>query len=414
MTATVTGLLEDIVDVGRDNARGGYSRFVFTPVEHTLREWFQSEAARRSLDVEVDGNGVLWAWRHARHGTLDGAVVTGSHLDSVPGGGAYDGPLGVASGLAALDLLDARDATGRERALGIAVFPEEEGSRFGIACLGSRLLAGLITPERALGLRDADGTSFAEAMRAAGLDPRNVGPDLDRLAALSAFVELHVEQGRGLVDVGKPVAVGTSIIGHGRWRITVSGQGDHAGTTLMEDRRDPMVAAAGVVLEVRSAAAAVPGARATVGRLVPVPGGTNVIPSRVELWVDVRHQEDTVTAALVDEIRARADEISAAEGCAVSIVEESLSRTTSFSRDLSTQFASALDGAPMLATGAGHDAGVLAARMRTAMLYVRNPTGVSHSPEEHAEPADCEAGAVALADVLQGLLQAPRAAGPNS
>lgn len=140
---TVAGLLAEIADIGRDPARGGYSRPVFSSAEMTLREWSIGHASRRGLEVETDRNGIIWAW-HAPAGRT-GAVVTGSHLDSVPGGGAFDGPLGVASALVALDKIGGI-APGRPRA--IAVFPEEEGSRFGVACLGSRLITGAITPER--------------------------------------------------------------------------------------------------------------------------------------------------------------------------------------------------------------------------------------------------------------------------
>jgi N-carbamoyl-L-amino-acid hydrolase len=403
----VSTLLRDIADVGRDPVRGGYSRFVYSDAERTLREWFAGEAQRRSLDLETDRNGVLWAWRPAADGSLTHAVVTGSHLDSVPGGGAYDGPLGVASAFHALDVLDARGATGQDRALAVAAFPEEEGGRFGVACLGSRLMTGSIDPDRARALMDADGTTFAEASSAAGIDPDRLGPDEDRLRQISAFVELHVEQGRGLVDLGRPVAVGSSILGHGRWRITLLGEGNHAGTTLMGERRDPMVAAASVVLAVRDVAATHPDARATVGRIVPVPGGTNVIASRVDLWLDVRHPDDDVTRALVARIGERAGSLAAAEGCQVSLVEESVSPTTVLDEGLRSRVATVLPDAPVLATGAGHDAGVLGQVLPTAMLFVRNPTGISHAPAEHAEEQDVDEGGRVLAEVLEDLLSAP-------
>jgi beta-ureidopropionase / N-carbamoyl-L-amino-acid hydrolase len=188
-----------------------------------------------------------------------------------------------------------------------------------------------------------------------------------------------VEQGRGLADLGQPVAVASSMLGHGRWRLTVTGQGNHAGTTLMADRADPMLAAAGAVLAVRELARAVPDARATVGRLVPVPGGTNVIASRVELWLDVRHPDEAVAAELVARIHDRARTVAAAEGCAAELREESMSPTMHFDPTLRDELRTVLPHAPVLATGAGHDAGVLAARIRTGMLFVRNPTGVSHS-----------------------------------
>lgn len=403
VTTTVTSLMSAIAGVGTDSTRGGYSRPVYSAAEVELREWFLAEAAARGLDTETDRNGIIWAWWNPAGHPLEGAVVTGSHLDSVPGGGAFDGPLGVASALVAVDRLRARGLRPR-RALALTVFPEEEGSRFGRACLGSLLLTGAMDPATAAGLTDDDGTTYAELCVANGLDPARLGRDEEALRRIGRFVELHVEQGRGLIDLGNPVAVASSIIGHGRWRVTFTGQGNHAGTTLLADRRDPMIPASRTVLDVRRISRVYRGARATVGRIVPTPGGTNVIASRVDLWLDVRHPDDAVTARIVHEITEAASMAAVHEGCESTIVQESLSGSVSFDPVFRDRLLDELPGVPVLATGAGHDAGVLAAHVPTAMLFVRNPSGVSHSPEEHVEDADAERGAEALADVLADLL----------
>ncbi|MGL3806566.1 allantoate amidohydrolase [Paeniglutamicibacter sp. R2-26] len=422
--STVNSLLAAISDEGRDARRGGYSRPVYSSAEITLREWFSAEARARGLEVTTDANGIIWAWwdlpGHAGdEASRRGALVTGSHLDSVPGGGAFDGPLGVASALAAFDVLAAREAAGnlvRHRALALTVFPEEEGSRFGVACLGSRLLTGAIDPAKALNLRDAQGNTFADVAAAHGLDPARMGRDDAALARIGDFIELHVEQGRGLNSAeftdqagrGPAIAVGDSILGHGRWRLSFSGQGNHAGTTLMGDRADPMVAAAQTIVAVRQAAAAQENARATVGRLEPVPGGTNVIASRVDMWLDVRHPDDAVTAMLVERIHGQAQRLAAFEGCTVNLTEESFSNTVHFDAGLTRALAGSVrrlvPDAPLLPTGAGHDAGVLAGHVPSGMLYVRNPSGISHSPEEYVEHDDADAGVAALADALEDLL----------
>ncbi|WP_245901165.1 allantoate amidohydrolase [Prauserella shujinwangii] len=391
-------MLAEIADIGCDRRRGGYSRHVFDGAERELRGWFADHAARLGLDTETDRNGNVWAW----WGTPGpGAVVTGSHLDSVPGGGAFDGPLGVASALTAVGALRARGGT-PARPLAVVVFAEEEGGRFGVPCLGSRLLTGAIDAEAARNLRDPEGVTFAEAARAAGLDPARIGPDPEALGRIGTFVELHVEQGRGLIDLGSPVAVGSTVIAHGRWRFTFTGQGNHAGATPLSDRRDPMLPAAATVAAVRRLAAGVPDARATVGRLVPSPGGTNVIASTVDLWLDARVPGGG-TQALVDDITAAARAAAADEGCALTVRQESCSDTVAFDDRLRAELGGLLGGVPELATGAGHDAAILAPHVPSAMLYVRNPTGVSHAPEEHAEPADVERGAAALTDVLEHL-----------
>ncbi|MGJ7906845.1 allantoate amidohydrolase [Actinopolyspora sp. H202] len=399
--STPSELLADIERIGRDRGRGGYSRHVFDSPEHELREWFVEQAARRGLEVVPDGNGNLWAWWSGPGvaGPGDGAVATGSHLDSVPGGGEFDGPLGVVSALSAVDRLRA-EGFRPGRPLALVVFAEEEGGRFGLPCLGSRLAAGTVAPERVLGLRDASGTTLAEAMRAAGKNPDRTGPDESNLARVSRFLELHVEQGRGLVHRGHPVGVASTMLAHGRWRFRFTGQGNHAGATPLGDRRDPMLPASLLVAEARRVAAGYDDARATVGRIQPVPSGTNVIAASVDVWLDARAHTDADTRGMVDELHRRAGVLAAEEGCSVRLTEESYSDTVSFDGPLRDELTTMLD-APELPTGAGHDAGVLAARMPTGMLFVRNPTGVSHAPEEYAEPADCDAGAEALATVLR-------------
>ena len=396
---TASGLLDRIMDVGRDRARGGYSRHAFDPAEAELREWFTAEAGWLGLDVETDRNGNIWAW----WGTPGpDATVTGSHLDSVPGGGAFDGPLGVVSALDAVGILQRKGFT-PGKPFAVVVFAEEEGGRFGVPCLGSRLLTGSIDPDKARALRDPDGTTLADAASRAGYDPARFGPDQEALSRIGRFLELHVEQGRGLIDLDSPVAVGSTVIAHGRWRFSFRGQGNHAGATLLTDRRDPMLPAAATVAAVRRIASGVPDARATVGRLVPTPGGTNVIASTVDLWLDARVPGAGLTESLVEEIAGAAREAAAEEGCSVTVSKESYSDTVAFDGGLRDRLSGVLGGVPELPTGAGHDAAILAPHVPSGMLYVRNPTGISHSPEEFAEAADVDHGARALADVLEDL-----------
>lgn len=398
---TVAGLLGEIADVGRDGRRGGYSRHGFAPVDGELRTWFVEQAQRRGLDVRTDRNGNLWAW-WGRPGP--NAVITGSHLDSVPGGGAFDGPLGVAASLNAVDLLLA-DGFQPGRPLAIGVFSEEEGGRFGVPCLGSRLMTGSLDPDAARRLTDPDGITLAEAAASAGVDPARFGRDDEAMADIGCFVELHVEQGRAmdLLDGRPAVAVASSILAHGRWRFTVTGVGNHAGTTEIADRRDPMLPAAAAVLAARRSLGGRTGARATVGRLTPIPGGTNVIASSVDFWLDARAPEEAPVREVVEEITAAAKEAAVEEGCELSVRQESFGDPVLFDPVLRDRLAAELGGVPVLPTGAGHDAAILASRVPTAMLFVRNPTGISHAPAEHAEPADCEAGAAALARALESL-----------
>jgi N-carbamoyl-L-amino-acid hydrolase len=391
----------DLAGVGRDRLRGGYSRHAFDDADMQLRQWFIEQAERRGLEVENDRNGNIWAW-WGSPGT--GAVVTGSHLDSVPGGGAFDGPLGVVSGLLAIDELRVRGVS-PARPLAVACFAEEEGGRFGLPCMGSRLMTGAVDADQVRRLHDGEGVSVADAARKVGFDPSTMGPDPARLAAIGTFVELHVEQGRLLrsADASAIVGVGSEILAHGRWRITVTGQGNHAGTTRPADRKDPMIPAAAAVFAARRAITEHDGAVATVGRINPIPGGTNVIASAVQLWLDVRHESGTVTAAIVDSVVGAVRDEASAEGCTVMVQRESMVDRVSFDPGLGLQLSELL-AAPVIPTGAGHDAGVLSAHVPTAMLFVRNPSGVSHAPDEHADAADCLIGIGALADVLENLV----------
>ncbi|WP_270887117.1 allantoate amidohydrolase [Pedococcus sp. 5OH_020] len=393
----------DLQPVGRSAHSGGYRRFAWTRTDHDLREWFAGECTARGLDVTDDRMGNQWAWwgepdDAARRG--DKGVVTGSHLDSVPDGGAFDGPLGVVSAFAALDVL--RDNGFQPaRPIGIVNFVDEEGARFGVACAGSRVITGAMTADRARGLTDADGVTMAEALEAAGRDARHLGRDDETLGRIGAFVELHVEQGRGLVDLENPVAVATDIWPHGRWRLDFPGEANHAGTTRLEDRQDAMLGYAGAVLAAREAAIS-HGCVATIGKVEVTPGGVNAIPSAVTGWLDARGASPRAVRRAVADVRSMVEQAGG------HVTEESWTPSTPFDPALSDRVRDRLGGVPMLGTGAGHDAGILAnAGIRTAMLFVRNPTGVSHSPLEFAELSDCLEGVAALGAVLEDLAGAP-------
>ncbi|MFF8385188.1 allantoate amidohydrolase, partial [Streptomyces kanasensis] len=382
------------------HATGGYRRFAWTGADADCRLWFRMQAEARRLEYEVDRNGNQWAW--LGDPTAGDAVVTGSHLDSVPDGGAFDGPLGVVSAFAALDELRSRQVRFR-RPFAIVNFGDEEGARFGLACVGSRLTAGQLTKEAAHELRDADGVTLPRAMEAAGYDPDAIGPDPERLARIGAFVELHVEQGRALDLSGDPVGIASAIWPHGRWRYDFRGEANHAGTTRLADRRDPMLSYAQTVLAARREAE-LAGAVATFGKVSVEPNGVNAIPSVVRGWLDSRAADQTTLDRVVAGVEAAAREAADRQGVDLAVVRESFTPVVEFAHALRDELGKLLGGrVPVLGTGAGHDAGILSAAVPTAMLFVRNPTGVSHSPAEHATEDDCVAGVLALADVLEGL-----------
>ncbi|WP_435792265.1 allantoate amidohydrolase [Actinacidiphila glaucinigra] len=385
--------------IGRDSGSGGYRRYAWTGADTDCRAWFQAQAESRGLAYELDRNGNQWAW--LGDPAAGDAVVTGSHLDSVPDGGAFDGPLGVVSSFAALDELRARGAA-PAKPLAIVNFGDEEGARFGLACVGSRLTAGQLSAGKARELRDGDGVTLAQAMERAGHDPEAIGPDPERLARIGAFVELHVEQGRALADTPHAVGVASAIWPHGRWRFDFHGEANHAGTTRLEDRRDPMLTYANTVLAARKKAR-LAGALATFGKVGVEPNGVNAIASLVRGWLDSRAADEATLAEVVGEIERAAVERGERDGVRVEVTRESFTPVVEFAHGLRDELVKLLGEVPVLPTGAGHDAGILSEAVPTAMLFVRNPTGVSHSPAETATEDDCLAGVTALADVLEGL-----------
>jgi N-carbamoyl-L-amino-acid hydrolase len=394
-------LLSDLSPLGRDPATGGYHRSAWTAADAAARGWFRAAAAARDLRVTTDRNGNLWAWWGDPG---PGAVATGSHLDSVPDGGALDGPLGVAAAFAALDELGRRRVHPR-RALAVVAFADEEGARFGVPCVGSRLSTGALAPAAAAGLVDAGGVTLAAAVGDAGVDPTGLGAD-PMLATLSCFVECHLEQGRALGPLGAAVGVASAIHPHGRWRLELAGEANHAGTTLLADRRDPTLPLAAAVLAARDcAAAAGGGAVATVGRAALEPGATNAVAGRARGWLDVRAPTEDAVRTILDGVLATTRERADAEGVTLAVTEESWTARTAFDAALADRISAVLGDPPRLPTGAGHDAGVLAAVCPTAMIFVRNPTGVSHSPAETTSLDDCLAGAAALAAALTELLE---------
>jgi beta-ureidopropionase / N-carbamoyl-L-amino-acid hydrolase len=389
----------DLEALGLDAGTGGYSRFAWTREDSDLREWFAGECAGRGLDLTTDRMGNQWAWwgdPDAAVAAGDPGVVIGSHLDSVPNGGAFDGPLGVVGALAAVDQLR-HDGFTPARPVGVVNFADEEGSRFGVACAGSRVITGALGADRARGLTDHDGVSMAEAMQRAGRDPADLGRDDETLARIGSFVELHVEQGRRLVELGHSVGVGSDIWPHGRWRVDVPGEANHAGTTALAEREDAMLGLAATIIAARRAAEA-QGCVATVGKVHAVPNGVNAIASCATGWLDARGVDADAVLRVVSEVR---DVVADFDGL---VTQESWTPTTDFDPALVRRMATRLGGLPVLATGAGHDAGILANDgIRSAMLFVRNPTGVSHSPDEWASADDCLDGIAALADVVTDL-----------
>lgn len=368
--------LDELYAIG---GRPGANRPAFSQEEQRAHDLAAGWMRDAGLEVSTDRAGNLFGRLAGSRPQLP-EVWTGSHLDSVPRGGRFDGALGVVAGLEAVERLGPQGRT-----LTVVAFRDEEGWRFGRGCFGSRALAGQLEPGE-LDTRDADGIALGEVV---------APPDGGWLdTPPRAFVEVHVEQGPVLAARDAPLGVVTKIVGLARLEAVFEGEAGHAGTTPMSSRRDALVAAAEYLLRVRDAAAARDGAVATVGRITVEPNAANVIPERVTLLVDARAPEEETLASLLAEIQGDA---------------QLLRRTTpaAMAAEPRAALRAALEelGLPPeeLHSGAGHDAGVLAsAGVPSGMLFVRSRAGgVSHSPDEASDDAD-----VALAvDVLERALR---------
>jgi N-carbamoyl-L-amino-acid hydrolase len=381
---------------------GSSTRLAWSPEAAAAADWFDAAAGRLGLTVSVDRDGNRWAW--SEPGETRGAIVTGSHLDTVPRGGRFDGALGVVSGLIAASIVLSRGGSGRP--LGVVSFADEEGGRFNTPTFGSRLLTGSLTPQPVLERTDGEGVTLAAALAEAGVNPAELGRDVAVLERIECFVELHIEQGLQLSELGRPIGIAGSILPHGRWRLDLVGEANHGGTTPIAARHDPMVVL-GELLQASRRLAEREDSLVTVGKLEVWPNAPTSIAERVSAWLDVRSDREDALDAIVGEIDSAVRAVADRHGVKVTLEQESRTLEVRFSDVLASRITRALaevglEPVPM-STGAGHDAGVLAARMPTAMLFVRNQTGISHAADELAREEDCITGIAGLTAVLADL-----------
>jgi len=328
-------------------------------------------------------------------------LMFGSHLDTVRDAGRYDGMLGVLVALAVVESV--RERSGPPFALEVLGFADEEGVRYGIAYLGSSVVAGTFD-RSALDRRDADGIAMADALAAFGGDPAALETARRDPADLLGYVEVHIEQGPVLEAEDLPVGVVTGIAGQTRAELVFTGAAAHAGTVPMALRRDALAGAAEWIGAVEARGRAVDGLVATVGEATVAPGASNVIPGRVALSLDVRHPDDALRDASVADLRARAEEVAGARGLHAAWTEVQATGAVTCSPGLARALETAVEDTGVrvvrLPSGAGHDAAVMARICEIAMLFVRCAGGVSHNPAEAVTAADV---AVAI-DVVRGLV----------
>jgi len=316
-------------------------------------------------------------------------LILGSHLDTVPNAGAYDGTLGVVLAITLLQALE-----GRKLPFGIEVvgFSEEEGVRFGAPFIGSRALVGRLD-EEFLNRQDEQGISVRRAIQEFGLNPEEIsGACLD--AETLGYIEFHIEQGPVLEELGRPLGVVEAIAGQSRVEFTFVGRANHAGTTPMHLRYDAMAAAAEWIGAVEHATKAVPGAVGTVGKIEAKPGATNVIAGMVHLTLDVRHRSDEIRTEIVSELIRKAEKISERRGLTlrhrVLLCQQAVPMDGFLIKEIDLAIRRAGCVPHRMVSGAGHDAMILAEKVPAAMVFLRTPGGISHDPAESVIAEDVD------------------------
>ena len=387
--------IEEAAQIGADD--GGVSRFAWTPELQQANEWFIARLQKLGLEAELDPAGnVLGRW-NAGEGK---AVLLGSHLDTVPCGGRYDGALGV---LAALDVVRTLKAEGIQPAspLWVVSFNDEEGSRFQTGMLGSRAFCG------ELDLDDWRSRGVDDAMAGAGFDFERL-PEARGIDDVGAYVELHIEQGPVLEQSGEDLGIVTAITGLLGFRVRFLGAANHAGTTPMDGRRDALAGASRVLLDLREEARGRDDMTSNVGKLDVEPGGFNVIPGLAEFTIDVRSPNAEGFERAEAFVRETVERIAAEEELGVEVSPTHRKPPVVLDEGLQAALieAAEAEGASFrrMPSGAGHDAMVLAHHVPSAMLFVPSRGGVSHSPDEYTPPELCELGARVLARAVRGLL----------
>jgi hydantoinase/carbamoylase family amidase len=403
MSSVSASVTSDIEAAARFGGHGtGVTRLAWSPELRQVLDWLTEQLVELGLEVEIDAAGNLIGRWEAGSGK---PIAVGSHLDTVPSGGRYDGALGVLSGLQAIRLLKERGVEPR-RPVWLISFMDEEGARFGAALFGSRAFVGTDLRELAE-RRDADGVGLPEAMSEFGFDFERIS-SAGRVDELGGYIELHIEQGPVLETENIEIGIVTGIVGLIGFRVRLTGEANHAGTTPMSLRRDALCGAATAILALRDAGRARDDITTNVGIISAEPGGFNVVPGASEFTIDVRSATEDGYATLEPLVRDTLGRIAEEQGLELEISEAYRLDPLPLAPELVDvlEQAAAAEGATSrrMPSGAGHDAMEVGRHVPAGMLFVPSRKGISHSPEEFTEPEHCELGARVLARALETLL----------
>ncbi|WP_423798643.1 M20 family metallo-hydrolase [Neobacillus sp. SAB-20_R2A] len=386
---------------------GGVNRPGFSAEEKQAKELVKTWMQEAGLKVWEDGAGNVFGRLAGLDDALP-AIASGSHVDSVPNGGNFDGPLGV---LAALEVVEAWKETGHrpQRPFEVVIFSDEEGARFNGSLTGSMSLMGTLDIEKQLQLTDFNGDSFEEVLEKYGTSLDELKKASSHKKDIGLFVEVHIEQGKRLEKAGLPVGIVSGIAGPCWLEIIFSGKAGHAGNTPMDDRKDALVAAGEFVVAVETFPEKVSStAVATVGKLSVHPNGVNVIPGEVSLFADIRDIYENTRDELVSLVIEKAKSIAETRGIEVSIkVNTSVKPVPideSIRKKLEKAFQENLIEPMRLPSGAGHDSMIVGEEIPVGMIFVRSKDGISHNPKEWSSLNDCVTSVHVLKSFVESLM----------
>ena len=392
--ATVREQIAELDSFGK-TAGGGTTRPSYSKAWRQGQDYVRTLMTAAGMTVECDAIGNLIGTYPGTRSDLP-YVMAGSHLDTVPEGGSLDGALGV---IAAIACVHSWHAVGYRpsRTVKVVAFVEEEGSVFGVGCLGSRFMAGEMTMDKLSALHDKQGRLLADNLADNGMDVAALAGGGINRQEIYAFLELHVEQGYELDLAGEPCAIVTDIVGIDRHWITVRGHANHAGTTRMDRRQDALVAASCLVQEIYEAAHASGGAYvATIGKLQVLPGATNVIPGQVDFTIETRAAHNSIMESVHHDIIARLQHSEARYGVTAAVESRHFSPAVSLGDAMVAEFADAASELGLavnkMPSWAGHDAKIMANITSCGMLFVPSVNGISHSPVEDTRWDDVAVG----------------------
>ncbi|OIJ15586.1 allantoate amidohydrolase [Anaerobacillus arseniciselenatis] len=387
-------------------AEGGSSRMGFSKEERAAKELVKTWMKEAGLDVREDGAGNIFGRLQGQEKDSQ-VVMSGSHVDTVPNGGHFDGTLGV---LTALEVVEAWRETGYQpnKTFEVAIFTDEEGSRFNGGFSGSAAMLGDVERDEQVALKDVYGQSFQQVLEDDGLTVDGYFSSTRNKEEIAAFVEVHIEQGKQLEKKDLPVGVVTGIAGPSWLEVTFLGEAGHAGNTPMNDRSDALIAASQFIAQIESLPRETsPTAVATIGKMQVHPNGINVIPGKVTLTVDIRDIHEETRDLLIDKIVELGKRIAEERSVGINFHENIRIKPVPISFKMQGKVMKAVEeealSAHLLPSGAGHDSMIIGRHIPVAMLFARSKDGISHNPKEWTALNDCVVAAKVLKNLIEDL-----------